>query len=151
MMGAGQTLKLLDSVVQMLDVDAKGLMSYQLSNEVSVVVVVVALRQIVNENGLALTIANHQRRVRHIFVFSAFLQHPDGFLLGFRHRWHLQVFATRQVMPGFLFRCFLLFWSSLVTGRVLFILFIIFLVCVFLVFLASFLLVLFDFLMLMSL
>ena len=60
-MRASQTLELLDPVVQTLNVDAKGLLTHQLSDIVSVVVIVMALRQMVDGDGSALTIPDRQR------------------------------------------------------------------------------------------
>ena len=60
-MRASQTLELLDPVVQTLNVDAKGLLTHQLSDIVGVVVIVMALRQMVDGDGSALTIPDCQR------------------------------------------------------------------------------------------
>ena len=60
-MRASQTLELLDPVIQTLNVDAKGLLTHQLSDIVSVVVIVTALGQIVDGDGSALTIPDRQR------------------------------------------------------------------------------------------
>ena len=129
-------------------------MMYQLSDIVSVVIIVVALRQIVDNDGLVLVVPDRQRLIGCPFVFSAFLQHPDWFLLGLR--WRLRILITRWVTTGFLrhllFRRFLLLWCNLVTARwFLFILFVVLFVCILLVFLALLLFVLFGFLVFMSL
>ena len=60
-MRASQTLELLDPVVQTLDVDAKRLLTHQLSDIVGVVIIVMALGQMVDGDGSALTIPDCQR------------------------------------------------------------------------------------------
>ena len=60
-MRASQTLKLLDPVVQTLDVDAKRLLTHQLSDIVGVVIIVTALGQMVDGDGSALMIPDCQR------------------------------------------------------------------------------------------